>query len=179
MALQSACRNAFLVVGYLDHTFALKGAHSRFRVGSCRQCGVALAGLMGGSGVSSEAFVGCSSDWPSEGGSLGDGRERFPLSCWCFPRSDPRRTLRTLWRTVCERFGWAVLQSRGYEARFVWFCPVFSGVVCLCSRWSVSGRRVSSGVADAGSGGCYWSVAYDFVAASPGRRLPGPCPFRW
>ena len=44
--LGHGCPWVRLLVGYLNHTFALSSAHSRFRVGSHRQLGVTPAGLI-------------------------------------------------------------------------------------------------------------------------------------
>lgn len=58
---------AFLVVGQLNHTFALNSAHSRFRVGSHQQIGAARAGLRGAVGIFHETFVACSFSAPQRG----------------------------------------------------------------------------------------------------------------
>ncbi len=76
---------------HLNHTFALSCAHTRFRVGSHQQLGVAQVG----SDVFFQALVEDSQD-SSRGTLPANGWRTLAVSDRCFPRSD-------LKRTVCER----------------------------------------------------------------------------
>ena len=97
-----------LVVGQVDHTFALKGCPQQISggqppsiLGWRRLVRVGFGRLFPRRSLRLTGFL------------IGYvSRERlrtFDNRGRCFPRSEAQRTLRTLKRTVCERLGWSVV----------------------------------------------------------------------
>ena len=124
-------------MGHLNHTFALKAAHSMFRVGNHPPPGDGASSFEEWPWGFPRNVRLNTCPTPLRGRLSANGSERLRLLGGCFPMSDPKRTVHERFCERCERlanvFVGCLLHGGGHEAGCVFLWSLFLGVFCLCS----------------------------------------------